>query len=1465
MAKPSDEEQYKLVEEAGEKVLKINYTKSIITPSIEESPFSMAQVINYIMEVGAVSRIVFIQREEFVYDETETKLLVEIATLIKDLIYRKRILDEANIGSTRGCPRCYPSRYNLLHILIMSELREDPIAAYIHLIDRIRSEQIKAKVPKFSKCLSCGDTNATFIKTLEYIYAKLANTQLIKLAEPYLKEYNPATRVAYKQIFKPIIKPNFLYTKIVKSLPDGAKIVDSYTIDDADIMIINTKDEIRPIYHLTPPEYKLIEDRYMVLGRAREIITEHKPKRSEFIDPQRTRDIFFNVEKDLLMDLFHSKGIRISYDEVERLTNVLIRYTIGFGIIELLLKDPKIQDITVNSPASLNPITLVHSEYGECLTNITVMPRDVDSWATKLRLMSGRPLDEANPVLDTELILPGSRSRVAAVQEPLSPSGIAFAFRRHRARPWTMPLFIKNGMLTPLAAGLMSFIIDGGRTILVGGTRSAGKCVAGNTLIPLADGRIIEIQNLINGEKMAYNEGEVYLLGEPYVINTLNKYNTKTVPITSFWKKQSPKNLISIKTQAGREIITTPEHPYFTFEGSNIKEIFAEFISKGTYIATPRYLKANGKKIELILNNAETFDDYYLINGKTNAKTVKFPKYMTSELAEFLGYLWGDGCITETKIEFHNSDKELRDQYKQLANMFGVTIREFTSHSTTVVQMNSRLLSRTISNIFRIKFGKKADKIEIPEQVLMSSNEVLASFLRAYFDCDSHVCSNRRDIELVTASKKMACQLQLAFLRFGIVCFFKPKLVNGTEYYRIFIRGKFVNKFRKHIGFNHNMKSKSLDKCILRLQHENTNVDVIPNGDFFVKELRKRLRLTPKDIRSSIGKNCYAYETNQYNVTRKWFRQFIEKYEERYNQLLELKPQLKQLSRFIDVLKGTDILVDNINELAKSLNKSYSELSNYISLSDSALRLILQKKRNITFDTMIEIASLAKTLKTDGQIYPAEVSFLKQWIDDSAITYAELARQTSIPETTVKSYAYGGVHPSNEKKRLIEEALVNYRQEAIKNLEIATELSFESKEYLNKLQSNLLDYSSVGLIISELRRILNIQNEELANKQACLQTISNLFNLKYSNCSISTIKSIISRMIKIYDDAVSSETLKLLHQAKQIANSDIFWDKVIEVKKIDSEEKWVYDLEVQPTHNFVANGIFAHNTSLLGSLMVDIMRSTRIITVEDTLELPIYELKKLGYDIQSLKTQSVINPSKNELSMSEGIRTSLRMGDSSLIVGEVRSQEALALYEAMRVGALANVVAGTIHGDSPYGIFDRVVNDLKVPRTSFKATDIIIVCNPVKSVSGLTKERRIMQITEVRKDWEEDPLREKAFVDLMVYNAKTDQLEPTDALIQGESEIIKSIGSRIREWAGDFEAIWQNIDLRSKLHQKIVETAEKLKNPEILEADFVIQANDEFHRISEAVKKKSGTSDPVQIYSRWEQWLKTKVKDIDNG
>jgi 23S rRNA A2030 N6-methylase RlmJ len=170
------------------------------------------------------------------------------------------------------------------------------------------------------------------------------------------------------------------------------------------------------------------------------------------------------------------------------------------------------------------------------------------------------------------------------------------------------------------------------------------------------------------------------------------------------------------------------------------------------------------------------------------------------------------------------------------------------------------------------------------------------------------------------------------------------------------------------------------------------------------------------------------------------------------------------------------------------------------------------------------------------------------------------------------------------------------------------------------------------------------------------------------------------------------------------------------------------------------------------------------------------------------------------------------------------------------------------------------VHDLKVPPTSFKATDIICVANPIRSADGLHKKRRLIQVTEVRKDWKDDPMLEHGFMDLLAYNPKTDLLEPTRELMEGESEVISGIAGRVKEWIGDFDAVWDNIKLRAKVKQTIVNMAEKARKPEILEADFVVRANDMFHIISDKIRKEHGELVSDEIYRRWESWMRKELK-----
>ncbi len=746
---------YEVQRESGHNVMYVNFLGAFFVPSISDFPEVMSLAVDYLSKNSNVSRIVFVQQRNYSYDLKQVVFLKELSDFSIHLLNQEKILSPFKLGGLEESE--ISRRFEFLNY-ILSLIRSDPFAAYIELDSEILNQKnLIGQIDKESNY-----KEIIYLKNLEKIQRLFKNLKLINLFLNYKQDYNLGERKLYKKFFRPDIIPNFAFTRLVSSLPENSEILDQYEIGDefekSIVTIFKKSGESQNIYHLMPPEYSLEEDHHLLLNLARNVLIDHQPKSEEFTDPERIRQIFFNVSKDLLKELANTKNIKLDYNELNKLAQILVRHTIGFGIIEVLLQDKNLQDISLNAPIVLNSIYLRHSKYEQCITNIIPSQEDADSWAAKFRMMSGRPLDESNPILDTDLNLGNIRARVAIIQQPLSPNGLAYTIRRHRESPWTLPLFIQNKMLDSLSAGLLSFIVDGSRTLLVAGTRSSGK------------------------------------------------------------------------------------------------------------------------------------------------------------------------------------------------------------------------------------------------------------------------------------------------------------------------------------------------------------------------------------------------------------------------------------------------------------------------------------------------------------------------------------------------------------------------------------------------------------------------------------------------------------------------------------------------------------------------------TSLLNSLMLEIMPRYRIIVIEDTPEIAVNDMRDLKYDILRMKVRSALTKTSNEIAADEGIRTSLRLGDSCLIVGEVRSLEAKALYEAMRVGALANVVAGTIHGASPYGIFDRVVNDLKVPVTSFKATDCILVANPIKTSGSLYSKRRLLQITEVRKHWNKDPLSEKGFVDLMRYNVQTDKLEPTEDLINGDIEILKDIASGVKGWAGNWDAIWDNITLRGKIKREIVDVSKKLKMPELLEARFNVLSNTVFHQISEEVNEEIGLPDSKVVFPKWQKWLNMEVK-----
>jgi hypothetical protein len=155
----------------------------------------------------------------------------------------------------------------------------------------------------------------------------------------------------------------------------------------------------------------------------------------------------------------------------------------------------------------------------------------------------------------------------------------------------------------------------------------------------------------------------------------------------------------------------------------------------------------------------------------------------------------------------------------------------------------------------------------------------------------------------------------------------------------------------------------------------------------------------------------------------------------------------------------------------------------------------------------------------------------------------------------------------------------------------------------------------------------------------------------------------------------------------------------------------------------IAGPLGAGKTTTLGALLFELPPGTRTVVVEDTPELPVEAVRDAGRDVQPLRSDPGDGPAPTP---TDAVRTALRLGKGALVVGEVRGEEARALYEAMRVGAGESAVLGTVHGEDAGSVRERVVEDLGVPTSSFAATDLV-----VSLAAG--ERRRLDAATEVRR------------------------------------------------------------------------------------------------------------------------------------
>ena len=178
----------------------------------------------------------------------------------------------------------------------------------------------------------------------------------------------------------------------------------------------------------------------------------------------------------ILEDLVMSEAIPLSRADRDRLVMEVQHEVFGLGPLEVLMKDPEVSDILVNTPH------YVYVErYGK-LEKTDVRFRD-DAHLMQIieRIVTrvGRRVDESSPMVDARL---ADGSRVNAIIPPLALDGPILSIRRFGAERLTINDLIQFNSLPPQMAEVAAACVKSRLNILVSGGTGAGKTTLLNCL-----------------------------------------------------------------------------------------------------------------------------------------------------------------------------------------------------------------------------------------------------------------------------------------------------------------------------------------------------------------------------------------------------------------------------------------------------------------------------------------------------------------------------------------------------------------------------------------------------------------------------------------------------------------------------------------------------------------------------------------------------------------------------------------------------------------------------------------------------------------------------------------------------------------------------------------------------------------------------------------------------------------------
>ena len=187
------------------------------------------------------------------------------------------------------------------------------------------------------------------------------------------------------------------------------------------------------------------------------------------------------------------KGMTLSESDLNVLKYVMIRDKLGMGILEPLIRDVNIEDI---SCSGLGALFVEHKVFKSLRTSFAFESmEELDGFVLRLSERVKKPVTFRNPIVDATLP-DGSRINIV-YGEDVSKRGSNFTIRKFSETPISIIELIAFGSVDYTLAAYMSIVIGEGMNVFVSGETASGKTTLLNALSVFMhpDAKIVSIED----------------------------------------------------------------------------------------------------------------------------------------------------------------------------------------------------------------------------------------------------------------------------------------------------------------------------------------------------------------------------------------------------------------------------------------------------------------------------------------------------------------------------------------------------------------------------------------------------------------------------------------------------------------------------------------------------------------------------------------------------------------------------------------------------------------------------------------------------------------------------------------------------------------------------------------------------------------------------------------------------------